>query len=767
MDVGVRIGHYVIVEHIGRGGMADVWSARDNRLNRTVAIKTIARDLDADTNPVQLFEREARTIAQLEHPHILPIYDFGEFEGQLYIVMRFVTGGSLDSMLSGGPLSVSETLRVGQAMASALDYAHSRNVIHLDIKPSNILLDSNQSPYLADFGLAAVTDPEGRAANPGYGTLLYMAPEQLTEEALDFRADIYSFTILMFHLLTGELPFDATTSLAIKQLQFQDELPDLDKIRPNLPETLTPVLRRGTALNPKMRPQSVMELMRELEQVLAPRPVTVNAVDDMLVVDPRDAAGRKVGGTVDLSEVMPLLTPDEMAKQEAIDLYKRARKAWAHGQGRFLMGITHFMLVSDYYTRASGYGLELDEAGKQMLLRGALEYDHQVDYWWNQLDDENRRWVALHAVRSDNAPARVRAMYRLANLPDNVPMRIPSAVAQALHIERDEAAQRAALFVLGARTDLMYPKRSKWDWRERIFSAEIDELLAVTALEAEFPAVAEQAARLIGTIRSLHSVSYLAAAQRKGHKRALRALAFVRDQAPSLPALVSPQARLYAWLDNTWRRLSDSPMGVVWRFVFGFLGGFAAMSLYAWINLSGPGFLINEIIGRTISTGITFGVFAGFVVVLAGEVPARLWGFWPLWMRLFTGLLLGTLAGTLVWAMYHWLLLYTALPDLDMLALLLGGVGIAIGFTLAGAFRLSGWIALPLTAALLFTFIWMSYDLLQKPFLFFSGPEAVIAQSLLVSVLIALGGYAQRLVGGVRRLVQGKPATAVLTRNAG
>src|SRR5690606_20772306 len=131
--------------------------------------------------------------------------------------------------------------------------------------------------------------------------------------------------------------------------------------------------------------------------------------------------------------------------------------------------------------------------------------------------------------------------------------------------------------------------------------------------------------------------------------------AFIRDEAPSLPPEVSDQARLIAWLDNTWRRLSDRPMGIVWRFVFGFLGGTTAMSLYAWINLSGPGILVNEKLGRTLSTGITVGVFVGLVVVLSGEVPARLRGFWPSWMRLLAGSLLGMLSGALIWTVYAWL----------------------------------------------------------------------------------------------------------------
>ena len=134
MEIGSVVNsQYTVIEHVGRGGMADVWSARDQRLRRMVAIKTIARNLSPDIDPVALFEREARTIAQMEHPHILPIYDFGEFEGSLYIVMRYMTGGSLEDVLSHGPMDYADVLQMGQAVAQAMDYAHSNNVIHLDL----------------------------------------------------------------------------------------------------------------------------------------------------------------------------------------------------------------------------------------------------------------------------------------------------------------------------------------------------------------------------------------------------------------------------------------------------------------------------------------------------------------------------------------------------------------------------------------------------------------------------------------------------------
>ena len=658
MEIGSEFSHYRVVEHIGRGGMADVWSARDKRLNRTVAIKTIARDLSQDngTEPIKLFEREAQTIAQLEHPHILPIYDFGEHEGQLYIAMRYVTGGSLEHMLVDGPMTTEMVVRQARNIASALDYAHANHVIHLDLKPSNILMDSNESPYLADFGLATVLGPEGRAANPGYGTLLYMAPEQLTAGELDHRADIYSFAILMFQMLTGELPFDATTSLALKQIQWQEDLPEVDKMGSELADVLTPVLRRGTALNPDDRPNTLIELVNELETALGKVQgaiLTVSRGD----FDEEDGVGLL---TIDLSGVQTIADQGAMVRREAQDIYNRARKAWAHGQGRFLLGVTHFMVMNDVYMKAEEYGLEIDEAGLQLLLRGAMEHDHEIDYWWNKLDKDNRRWVALHTVRSESAPARARAFYRLETIPDGDPPRIPTLVAQALALETNDEAKKAAINVLATRAKRDYPSGNykavpqgltgrllttrtraeiqlliPSDWRATVYSEDIDELLAQIALDPRSSeAIAEQAARTVGRIRSLAAVKKIADAQRAGSRGALLALALVRDEAPSLPSVVSPQGRIYAWLANTWRRLTDDPLKNVWRFVFALLGATLAMALYVFVTFRSEAIFNAERWGRTISIGLTFGMMIAILTLIAGELPARLRGFWPGWARL-------------------------------------------------------------------------------------------------------------------------------------
>ncbi len=794
MDVGVEFSHYKVIEHIGRGGMADVWSARDKRLNRTVAIKTVGRDLSADTEPLKLFEKEAQTIARLEHPHILPIYDFGEHTAQLYIVMRYVTGGSLEDLLSSGPMPTAEVLRHARAIASALDYAHSNQVIHLDLKPSNILLDSNQSPYLADFGLATVLGPEGRAANPGYGTLLYMAPEQLTSGELDHRADIYAFAILVFQMLTGELPFDATTSLALKQLQNQEDMPDIDQLGSDLAEALTPVLRRGTALDPNSRPSSMAELVAELEEGLesvrnlTAMPSSEQYSDDFVA-----------SVTLDLSGVDVSVTQDDLELREAVDIYNRAKRAWAHGQGRFLLGVTDFMLMNDFYMRAEERGLSMDEAGKQMLLRGALEYDHEVDYWWQMLDGDSRRWVALHAIRSGNAPARVRAFYRLETIQDSEPPRIPTLVAQALAIETDETAKKAAIQVLGTRAKRLFPSgtyapvrrgsltgrlltirtrediqlHTPSDWREVVYSDDVDELIAQNALDSTMPAVAELAARTVGRIRSLRAVKMIAEEQRKGSKGALRALALVRDEAPSLPPVVSAQGRLYAWLANTWRRLSDRPLHNVWRFVFAMTGATIAMAIQVFVTFRSEAIFNADRWGKTISDGLTFGLFTAIMVLIAGEYPSRLRGFWPGWTRLVFSFVTGLLLGTLTWGAFTWFF-FTYPPVWDVMAF--AGLGTALGFVLTAMFNLRGWAGFLVTAVatyipifIMFNWFWNNQLLIpisfsqQVAILYYDFPEQIYTLAIPVVLIIALGGHAQALWQDVKaaiRYLRGKQSKA-------
>ncbi len=723
LEVGAVINEqYKVIEHIGRGGMADVWSARDTRLRRLVAIKTIAAGLAPEADPVSLFEKEAQTIAQMEHPHILPIYDFGEYDSKLYIVMRYITGGSLEDKLHSGSVDAETTLRIAEAVAMALDYAHENSVIHLDLKPPNILLDSTGSPYLADFGLATVLDPEGRARNPGSGTLLYMAPEQLTAEVIDLRADIYSFGLLLFHMLTGQLPYDGQQALAMRQIAQDDKLPFVEALNEEIPPEVTDLLRDATAINPEMRPDSHMGIVERLRDIL--EPVTENRSAD---------SGASWATFYDMSTSIP--APDDSGWHEARSIYQQAHAAWHGGQGRFLPGMTHFMLMSDYYREAdtddtpgNAHRLTIDDEGYQLLLRGALEYDYDLEYWWQQLDDDNRRWVCLHALRSGNAPARIRALEYLQPLPDapDEPV-IPRLVGQALATENSPDAQLAALQLLAERSGLQVPspdnietvtppERSLLDvfglragspafWREHVYSQEIDTLIAETAFD-EHLVVAEKAARTIGQIRSLAGVRYIAEAQRNHRDDALDALAYIRDEAPALPDDVTRQGRFYAWISNTVRRITDNPLDGILRFVLVLLGGWLAMGEQVYNTFLAQQMFSPERWGSTISVGLVFGLFVAITLLVADELSARLRGFWPWWMRLGVFGALGFGLGMLTFSGFTWLNFFYV-PQWDLMRL--GGFALAFGFVLSPLLRLSGWQSVLLTAGVAFAGVYAAH----------------------------------------------------------
>ncbi|MCU0514872.1 MAG: protein kinase, partial [Anaerolineae bacterium] len=725
MDPGAIIkDQYKVVEHIGRGGMADVWSARDVRLRRMVAIKTIARGLSADIDPVALFEKEAQTIAGMEHPHILPIYDFGDYEGSLYIVMRFVTGGSLEQVLRQGPMPLAEVLKMGEAIARALDYAHENNIIHLDLKPPNILLGSGQTPYLADFGLATVLDVEGRARNPGSGTLLYMAPEQIVAETIDRRADTYAFAIMLFHMLTGQLPFEGEIPLALAQMQFGRTLPEVDSLNPALPYALSDVLRRGTAQNPADRPATLLEMIDTLREIVSPAATLEVWAGEPGLEDEVPAA--------DLSPAaQDRVSAGDAELLEAVDLYTRARYQWAGGQGRFLLGVSHFMLMSGYYQNAAEYDLPLDDAGREMLLRGALEYDFETEVWWALLNDESRRRVCFHALRSLNTPARIRAMYRLETLPDDpATPQIPRLVSQALEIEQDSAARIAALKVLTVRARLLKPRQkvqiqSAYQgrlltsmtrlgiqilppsvWQEAVYSPEIDLLIAENALDTEADDVAEAAARAIGQMRSLTAVRHIAAEQRRSRAGSLQALALIRDEAPALPDVVSRQGRSYAWLTNTARRLLAQPLETILRFVLVLLGGWIGMGELVYVTFRSQALFAPQRWGNAIAIGLVFGLFVALTALLADEFSRRLDRFWQWWMRLLVFGLAGYLMGTLTYGAFTWLYLQYV-PDWGIMRL--AGFALAAGFVLSPLLRLPAPAAVLLTTALAFLPVFALY----------------------------------------------------------
>ena len=265
-----QLGPYQIQEQISKGGMGTIYKAYHPALDRHVAIKVLASRFSADPHFVERFKKEAQIVARLEHPHILPIYDFAHDGETAYLVMKLVEGSSLYAHIGPKGMSPDEALRVLEAAAQGLAHAHKRNIVHRDIKPDNILIDENGWVYLTEFGMAKMVTSTGPTAE---GTILgtpeYMAPEQAQGRVVDHRADIYSLTVLIFHVLTGAVPFKGAHPLATIKQVIYDPFPEITSRNPNLPKLLDPLLAKGAAKNPEDRFYDVMELVKMLGAVLA------------------------------------------------------------------------------------------------------------------------------------------------------------------------------------------------------------------------------------------------------------------------------------------------------------------------------------------------------------------------------------------------------------------------------------------------------------------------------------------------------------------
>ena len=276
---GTNLGRYHIIEPLGQGGMASIYKAYDTSLERNVAIKIIRADVEDGNQDefLKRFQREARALAQLDHPYILKVLDYGEQDGLPYLVMPFVPGGTLKQKM-GSALSVQQAAALLAPVARALEYAHQQNIIHRDVKPANILISQSGAPLLSDFGIAKIIagseSTQLTAAGVGIGTPDYMAPEQWLGVA-DPGTDIYSLGVVFYEMVTGHRPYTADTPAAVMIKHLRDPLPRPSSFIPNLPEEVEQVLFKALAKEPKERYQSMTSFAVALERLANSSPATL------------------------------------------------------------------------------------------------------------------------------------------------------------------------------------------------------------------------------------------------------------------------------------------------------------------------------------------------------------------------------------------------------------------------------------------------------------------------------------------------------------
>jgi eukaryotic-like serine/threonine-protein kinase len=405
-------GRYRLEARIGAGGMSTVYRALDETLQRQVAIKLMNREVAADSDQLERFRREARAVAQLSHPHVVGVIDAGEDEGRPYIVFEYVEGETLkDRIRRQGRLPVAEAVAYAIEIARALGAAHARHIVHRDVKPQNVLIDEEGSAKVTDFGIARTLDEEGLTADGRVlGTTDYVSPEQALGQHVNGQSDLYSLGVVLYEMLTGEVPFKGENQVAVAMKHVREELPDVQSRRPEVSAALAAVVETATAKRQEDRYADDAELIADLEDVLAIETARAGSatgeVTSVLRTLP-SRAQRRVPFRVrhPLLTWLTVLIVVLAAAGVAVWLTTRAH----HGTGRPVASAPAKQLTAVPLRAAHGYnplGTPLDEHPN-----ANLAIDNQPNTFWNTQSyyskTLSKAGVGLYVDASPGTTARV------------------------------------------------------------------------------------------------------------------------------------------------------------------------------------------------------------------------------------------------------------------------------------------------------------------------------------------------------------------------
>ncbi|MBW8060556.1 MAG: serine/threonine protein kinase [Solirubrobacterales bacterium] len=353
----VLSGRYRLEAKLGSGGMSTVYLARDETLDRPVAVKVMHREMSEQADQLKRFRQEARAVAKLSHPNIVSVIDAGEDAGHPYIVFEYVEGETLKQRVGRvGALDTQEAIAYAIEVARGLTVAHARQMVHRDIKPQNVLIDAEGRAKLTDFGISRQLEQDGMTATGRVlGTTDYVAPEQAMGRGVDPRSDIYSLGVVLYEMLVGQVPFHADSQVGVAMKHVNEELPDVQRRRPEVSAAVALVAERSTAKNPAERYQRIEEMIDDLSTALE-----VEAA----------RAGSTSGEATTVLEAVP---PPKRR------LSSRARRSWAGIVALLLVAGGTLLAVQLISSGRIGGGGADQGGGRAVAISSATDYDPQGD----------------------------------------------------------------------------------------------------------------------------------------------------------------------------------------------------------------------------------------------------------------------------------------------------------------------------------------------------------------------------------------------------
>ena len=650
---GYQFLQYQLLEQIGFGGQGFVWSALDSSHNRIVAVKfNEVGDPEQRQESENQYRRQASQLLRLNHPNILPLYDFGSILPVRYLVTPYITGGSLHDRLVAGSLSSDQILSYSLRIASALDYLHGQGIVHRDLKPSNILMDFGNQLYVADFGLARIVADTTQALHTGHGTPPYAPPEQHTMRDLTYKSDIFALGVMVYQMLTRQLPWEGEKSLGLQQLYSKEEIPDPAEINPELPPRVHQVLRVMTSANPDSRPATAMDAVRMLHSAFGVSMPDLQPVEKLRPVD---------------------------SNLDTESMLKRSMSGWDADGGTVRLSLTKFAVL-DLEQKQSGEDSTVDSNSALFMLQNALTFGYNDDYWWSRVTNPKERLVTTSQLLSkENAVINERIVRHLAK--DEQIRSLKARLPEKMTLTFLETAYRTddpelKVMIFDTLKDLSPVAKQ---WRESALGKTPDTALAALALESA--PVGEKAAGLIGHLRSQQAVEAIVKSARGERRNA--ALLAVQQSAGSLPRSIPQRVRMEVAGEWTMRRLIDQPLVLLSVYGWIILGIAVSTGLQSYITYRLPQFMDTLRISSSFERGIILGILMGFAILVTRIIVERFPESKAL-LRVGMATLLGVTLLSVSKFIFDVLVLKTVPQGVLISA---GSLFISLGFALSGLVR--------------------------------------------------------------------------------